>query len=179
MEISNPNVFIEEEVPYGELIVSRTDLQGTITYVNDVFAMISGYEQEELVGKSHNIIRHPDMPKSVYKNLWKTIKDKKPWNGDIKNLRKDGGYYWVHAEISGVYKDGKLVEYKSIRSPIDNATKKLAQEKYDALKKEEESICRIVTYISTTNLEKVQKYAKESGIQSEKVIDKILEDYLL
>jgi len=179
MEISNPNVFIEEEVPYGELIVSRTDLQGTITYVNDIFAMISGYEQEELIGKPHNIVRHPDMPKSVFKNLWDTLKDKKSWNGDIKNLRKDGGYYWVHAEISGVYKDGKLVEYKSIRSPIDNTTKKLTQEKYDALKKEEESTCRIMTYISTTNLEKVQKYAKESGIQSENVIDNILEDYLL
>ena len=179
MEISNPNIFTETEVPQAELIVSRTDLKGNITYVNDIFAMISGYEQEELIGKPHNIVRHPDMPKSVFKNLWDTLKDKKSWNGYIKNLRKDGGYYWVYADVSGVYKDGKLVEYKSIRSPIDNTIKKLTQEKYDALKKEEESTCRIVTYISTTNLEKVQKYAKESGVQSDSIMNQILEDYLL
>lgn len=179
MQISNPNMFTETEVPQGELIVSRTDLKGTITYVNDVFAMISDYDEEELIGKPHNIIRHPDMPKSIFKNLWDTIKDKKSWSGTVKNLRKDGGYYWVHAEVSGVYKDGKLVEYKSLRTPIENETKKLAQEKYDALKKEEEGICKIVTYISTNNIKKAEKFAKESGIHNENVINKILDDYLL
>jgi len=179
MQISNPNIFIETKVPQGELIVSRTDLKGTITYVNDVFAMISDYDEEELIGKPHNIIRHPDMPKSIFKNLWDTIKEKKSWNGYIKNLRKDGGYYWVYADISGVYKDGKLVEYKSIRTPIKNEIKKLTQKQYDTLKQEEEGICRIVTYISTSNVEKAEKYAKESGIHNENVINKILDDYLL
>jgi len=65
---------------------------------------------------AYNILRHPDMSKSVYAQLWETIKAEKTWQGYVKNLRKDKGYYWVYAEVSGVYKDGELLEYKSIRS---------------------------------------------------------------
>lgn len=171
--------FEETSVPDGELIISRTDLSGKITYANEIFAKISGYEVEELIGKPHSIVRHPDMPKSVFKTLWDTIKQEKLWSGYVKNLRKDGGYYWVYAEVSGVYKDGELVEYKSIRVPISDTIKKLTQEKYDKLKKNEEDKCRIVTYISSNNLEKLERYSKESEINSDNIINKILEDYLL
>lgn len=179
MEAYNPNFFTETKVPEHELIVSRTDLKGVITYVNDTFAQISGYEENELVGKPHNIVRHPDMPKSVFKNLWDTIKKEKTWSGYIKNLRKDGGYYWVFAEVSGVYKDGKLVEYKSMRSPVKDDIKIQMQKKYDELRAKEEGTIRIVANISVENWQKILKYAKDKNISAEKTLDSILKDYLL
>ena len=151
------NMFLETEVPDDELIISRTDLKGNITYANETFAMISGYDPDELIGKSHNIVRHPDMPKSVFKELWATLGRGENWQGFVKNRRKDGGYYWVHAEVSGVYKDGKLVEYKSLRTPIENETKINMQNRYDTMRKEEEKSSRIVMYVSDENLEKIKE----------------------
>lgn len=134
MEYTSGNFFIETIVPVDELIVSRTDLNGIITYANDVFAEISGYTPEELIGKPHNIVRHPDMPKSVFVELWRSLKEKGKWSGCIKNLRKDQGFYWVYAEISQVYKDGELIEYKSVRTPISHEEKLEHQVKYDEMK---------------------------------------------
>ncbi len=140
------DMFIETAVPHNELIISRTDLKGIITYVNETFAEISGYKPDELIGKPHNIVRHPNMPKSVYADLWQTIKQEKTWNGYVKNLRKDKGYYWVEAQISGVYKDGELIEYKSIREPISREKKIQMQRTYDQMRKEQENNCRVVNY---------------------------------
>ena len=150
-------MFIETEVPANELIISRTDLSGVITYVNDTFAKISGYEPSELIGKPHSIVRHPDMPKSVFKELWETISADKPWSGYVKNLRKDGGYYWVYAQISGVYKDGKLIEYKSIREPVSRDKKIEMQKTYDEQRAKEENSCRVVVYTSCDNLDKIKE----------------------
>ena len=146
-------MFIETEVPENELIISRTDLKGVITYVNDTFAEISGYEADELIGKPHNIVRHPDMPKSAFADVWKSIGEGKVWSGYIKNMRKDRGYYWVHAEVSGVFKDGKLVEYKSLRAPVELAKKLEMQTLYDKMRKEQEDSQRVVTYLSSSQLE--------------------------
>ncbi len=151
------DMFIETIVPHNELIISRTDLNGIITYVNETFAEISGYKPEELIGKPHNIVRHPDMPKSVYANLWKSLKERESWNGYVKNLRKDKGYYWVHAHISGVYKDGKLVEYKSIREPVERPKKIEMQKLYDKMREEEENSCRIVIYTSCDKAKELEK----------------------
>ncbi|MEA3498645.1 MAG: PAS domain-containing protein [Campylobacterota bacterium] len=134
MEYNGAEFLFETEVPDDELIVSRTDLNGIITYANDTFIEISGFSKEELIGKNHNIVRHPDMPKAAFANLWETIKEKNRWNGNVKNIRKDKGYYWVNATISGVYKDGELVEYKSIRVPISDKEKLESQKEYDQLK---------------------------------------------
>jgi len=89
----------EEYVFEGRAIISQTDLQGIITFANRQFSSVSGYKVEELTGKSHNIIRHPDMPREVFEQMWKTIKSGQAWNGLLKNLRKDGLYYWVEIEI--------------------------------------------------------------------------------
>ncbi len=150
------DMFIETIVPHNELIISRTDLRGIITYVNETFAEISGYRPEELIGQPHNIVRHPDMPASVYADLWKSLKEKESWSGYVKNLRKDKGYYWVHAHISGVYKDGELVEYKSIREPMDAPTKIEMQRLYDQMRRKEENSCRVVLYTSCDNLKKLE-----------------------
>ncbi|MFT7823467.1 MAG: PAS domain-containing protein [Sulfurimonas sp.] len=151
------DMFIETEVPEGEIIISRTDLSGIITYTNETFAKISGYEATELIGKPHNIVRHPDMPKSVFKDLWETLKRGESWQGYVKNKRKDNGYYWVHANISGVYKNGELVEYKSLRSPIDEEIKAKMQNEYDALRKSEEKSSRVVLYVTDEQLDQIEK----------------------
>ncbi|QKF76551.1 PAS domain-containing protein [Arcobacter defluvii] len=146
MEFLSGNFLCETIVPKGELIVSRTDLKGNITYANETFAEISGYSIKELVGKPHNLVRHPDMPKVIFYDLWKNLQTKGSWSGYIKNLRKDEGFYWVYAEISGVYKDGNLVEYKSLRAPISFEEKVKYQLYYDQLKKENNESIRKVIY---------------------------------
>ena len=152
------DMFIETEVPENKLIISRTDLNGVITYVNDTFAEISGYAPEELIGKPHNIIRHPDMPRSAFKELWETITAGETWRGYVKNLRKDRGYYWVYAEVSQVIKEGKVVEYKSIREPVPREKRIEMQRLYDRLRSEEEGTSRVVMYVSNDKLEELKKY---------------------
>ena len=150
------DMFIETEVPENELIISRTDLKGVITYVNDTFAEISGYAPSELIGKSHNIVRHPDMPKSAFADVWKTLQAGDTWQGYIKNMRKDKGYYWVEAEISGVFKDGKLIEYKSLRAPMEREKKIHMQNLYDTMRREEEDSERVVVYLSVSQRERLE-----------------------
>jgi aerotaxis receptor len=79
------------------MIVSETDEKGIILYANDDFCKMAGYTKEELIGQPHNIVRHSDMPKVAFEDLWKTIQNGNIWNGIVKNRTKDGGYYWVNA----------------------------------------------------------------------------------
>ena len=106
------------------VIYSKTDLKGIITEASDAFCVISQYTREELVGKPHNIIRHKDMPKSVFKDMWATIKDGKTWSGEIKNRKKDGSYYWVEADISPEFDaNGNIFSYVAIRHDISDKKK--------------------------------------------------------
>ncbi len=100
-------------------IVSKTNPKGVITYVNDKFCEISGYTRNELIGKPHNIIRHPDMPREAFKDLWDTIKAKKSWQGVVTNMKKDGGQYIVDTTVIPILDvDGDVVEYIAIRHDI-------------------------------------------------------------
>lgn len=91
---------IDKEYFFDEnAIISQTDTTGMITYANRVFCKVSGYDKDDLVGKPHSIVRHPDMPKEVFKKMWETIQSGQAWNGLVKNLRKNGLYYWVDTEI--------------------------------------------------------------------------------
>lgn len=146
MEFLSGNFLIETLVPENELIVSRTDLKGNITYANDLFAQISGYEIYELLGQPHNIVRHPDMPKAVFDEMWQTLRLHGKWSGFVKNMRKDQGYYWVYAQISGVFKNDELIEYKSIRSPITYEEKVKYQNLYDQIREEKGELIRVVSY---------------------------------
>ncbi len=168
------DMFIETEVPEDEVIISRTDLRGVITYVNDTFAKISGYSSEELIGKPHNILRHPDMPRSVYKELWDTIKAGKSWSGYVKNMRKDRGYYWVYAEVSGVYKNGELVEYKSIRSPVEKPMRVEMQRVYDKMREEEHEDWRAVMYLPYETGKRLMEEADKRGIKVEELIGELI-----
>ncbi|WP_455756767.1 PAS domain-containing protein [Sulfurimonas sp.] len=86
-----------------DFLVSQTDSKGTILFANDDFCKVAGYTLEELTGKPHNIVRHPDMPKAAFKDLWETVKKNNIWNGYVKNSTKDGGYYWVFATVYPMY----------------------------------------------------------------------------
>ncbi len=146
MEFNESEFLIETEVPEHELIISRTDLSGNITYANETFCEISGYHESELIGKPHSIVRHPDMPSAAFKDLWSTIQAGKQWIGIVKNMRKDKGFYWVEAIVSGVYKNGELVEYKSLRTPISYETKLKYQRLYDKMRAESNEKIRKVIY---------------------------------
>ena len=100
-------------------IVSKTNPKGIITYVNEKFCEISGYSKDELIGKPHNIIRHPDMSREAFKDLWDTIKSKKSWHGVVKNMKKDGGQYIVDTNVIPILDvDGDVTEYIAIRHDI-------------------------------------------------------------
>ncbi|MCF6301413.1 MAG: PAS domain-containing protein [Proteobacteria bacterium] len=101
--------------PEGKLIVSRTDTFGYITHCNQAFVEMSGFDKTELIGKPHHILRHPDMPRAAFKDLWQTVKQQKKWSGYVKNLRKDGAFYWVYAVVVPNIRNGKLVGFASIR----------------------------------------------------------------
>jgi len=106
------------------VISSITDLKGRITDVSQAFCEISGYTKEELIGKSHNIVRHPDMPKEAFRDLWNKISNGQGWSGKVKNLKKDGGYYWVYAHIEPLYNaKGIMDSYISIRLNITESEK--------------------------------------------------------
>ena len=106
---------IETAYPEGKLIVSRTDTLGVVTQCNQAFIEMSGYTESEILGQPHCILRHPDMPKAAYADLWATVGAGKKWHGYVKNLRKDGGYYWVHAVVVPNVRDGQIVGYTSVR----------------------------------------------------------------
>ena len=112
----NLPVFNEEvHAPADDNIVSTTDPKGRITYVNSVFVAVSGFSREELMGKAHNLVRHPDMPERAFKDLWDTVSTGKPWTGVVKNRCKDGRYYWVVANVAPIVDQGEIVGYSSVR----------------------------------------------------------------
>jgi len=106
----------ETKMADNDFIISKTDAKGVITYCNEIFMTIAGYEEKELVGKNHNVIRHPDVPKFAFKLAWDSIRNGKEFFGFVKNLKKDGGYYWVFANITADYSEhGKIIGYTSVR----------------------------------------------------------------
>ncbi len=115
--ITRKILYTEIETPYpdGKLIVSTTDPSGMITHVNKSFVEMSGYQTDELIGAPHSILRHPDMPPAAFKDLWDTVNKGEKWQGFVKNLRKDGGYYWVKATVIPNVRNGKIAAFTSVR----------------------------------------------------------------
>lgn len=108
---SGKEVFFDER----DVLVSMTNPKGIITYANDAFVKISGFTKDELIGKSHNVVRSEDVPPGVFQNLWDELKQEKSWIGIVKNRAKNGDHYWVEAFVSPLYKDEKLIGYQSVR----------------------------------------------------------------
>jgi PAS domain S-box-containing protein len=113
----------QHNIDYAEsqVFVTKTDTRGIITYANDSFVEISGYTREELLGKSHNLVRHPDMPEWVFRSLWDTVKSNYPWRGIVKNRAKNGDHYWVRATVAPITDRGTLIGYISLRKKPTNA----------------------------------------------------------
>lgn len=108
---------VEHHLKADEYIISTANPKGRITSVNDVLVDYSGYSREELMNAQHNIIRHPDMPRSVFWLMWETLREGDDFYGYIKNLRKDGGFYWVFTHVLPVHdSEGDVVGYRSVRS---------------------------------------------------------------
>ncbi len=120
MKVNEPVTNNEVKMREGSILVSKTNLKGVITYCNKEFMEISGFSYDELMGKNHNLVRHPDMPSEAFQSLWDDLNKKIPWTAPIKNRAKNGDYYWVNANVSPIYQDGSIVEYMSVRTrPTD------------------------------------------------------------
>ena len=127
MRINEPVTNIEHTMKDGEILVSKTNLRGIVTEANQAFMDIAMMDENDLVGKNHNVVRHPDMPPEAFEDLWNTVKQGRPWLGYVKNRCKNGDFYWVEANVSPVFKNGQVVEYLSVRSKpsaigVDSAT---------------------------------------------------------
>lgn len=105
----------EVAVTTEQNILSTTDLKGSITYINSDFIQISGFKETELLGKNHNVVRHPDMPPAAFKSLWQSVKSGNPWMGIVKNRCKNGDHYWVDAFVMPIKDKGEIIEYQSVR----------------------------------------------------------------
>ena len=130
MRINMPVTQVERHLKDGEYIVSKTDLKGRIVYVNRPFLEISGFSEEELLGKAHNIVRHPDMPPAAYQDLWKTLQAGKPWRGMVKNRCKNGDFYWVEANANPIWEGNSVVGYMSLRTKPSRAKVEAAERIY-------------------------------------------------
>lgn len=104
-----------------EMLISVSDLAGRMTYCNDAFIKTSGYSSSELIGQPHNLVRHPDMPKDVFRDLWDTIQRGFPWVGVVKNRRKNGDHYWVVVHATPVRDGDRVTGYLSVRMPATRA----------------------------------------------------------
>ncbi|MBB1486465.1 methyl-accepting chemotaxis protein [Oceanospirillum sediminis] len=118
----------EKSIPDNVPLISTTDLKGRITLVNDAFIEVSGFTREELIGKAHSIVRHPDVPPAVFADLWQVLHRGKPWMGTVKNRCKNGDYYWVNAFVTPIFEGHKVVGYQSVREkPKPNQIRRAEQ----------------------------------------------------
>ena len=143
MKTNLPITQTEVHIPRGRYIVSRTDLKGITTYVNDTFLTVSGFSREELIGKNHNVVRHPDMLPGAFQWLWDTIQQGRPWRGIVKNRCKSGDFYWVDALVVPVLKDGKAIGYMSVRKEPSREQVASAEAFYQKLKDGKASLPKI------------------------------------
>ncbi|MBS0498678.1 MAG: PAS domain-containing protein [Gammaproteobacteria bacterium] len=121
MRLNLPVTNTEYPIDDDTLIVSTTDTKGRITYINSTFVEVSGFSEEELLGKAHNIVRHPDVPPEAFEDLWATLKQGLPWTGLVKNRRKNGDFYWINANATPLIENGKVTGYLSVRTKASRA----------------------------------------------------------
>jgi len=127
-------VTFKDEGLEARSLITKTDLRGIITYASKAYRQMTKYSKEELIGKPHSIVRHPDMPAIAFKQMWDDIKANKVWEGYVKNLRKDGKYYWVIVRIEPTFdEDGNKIGYIGMRKEPDREIIKQIEEKYKNL----------------------------------------------
>src|SRR5512147_2886443 len=134
MRTNLPVTNVEYVLKDTETVVSKTDLHGNITYVNQDFVNISGFSEEELMGAPQNIVRHPDMPEEAFEDLWRTLKSGKAWTGLVKNRCKNGDHYWVEANVAPLIEEGRLIGYTSVRTKPSRDSVAAAEAAYHAIR---------------------------------------------
>ncbi|OZI66822.1 methyl-accepting chemotaxis protein [Bordetella genomosp. 11] len=145
MRVNLPVSDKEYPFPRGRTLVSTTDAKGRILYCNPTFIEVSGFTKEELLGKAHNVIRHPDMPEEAFRDMWATISSGRPWSAPVKNRRKNGDYYWVMANATPMLKDGEAVGYMSVRTEATREQIEEAEALYAVMRDEAQAGRRIHT----------------------------------
>ncbi|MFQ3230617.1 methyl-accepting chemotaxis protein [Reinekea sp.] len=130
----------------GDQLVSSTDTKGVIVVANEAFCRFAGFTEDELIGQAQNIVRHPDMPAAVFKMLWDTIKQGKPWRGVVKNRCKNGDHYWVDAYITPMYENNEIIGYESVRQKAEPEWISRAEEVYSRLKENQPALPRLQRY---------------------------------
>ena len=135
MRVNSPVTGKEVMMKDGEPIVSKTDLKGRITFVNRAFIDISGFSENELMGQPHNLVRHPDMPEEAFADMWKALKDGRPWTGHVKNRCKNGDHYWVKANAAPIFENGTVVGFMSVREKPSREAVNAHEAAYAAIRK--------------------------------------------
>ncbi len=162
---------VNEEIiiPDNEVLISVTDPKGTITKANDIFVKVSGYGEDELIGSSHNIIRHPDMPKVMFKIVWTHIQEKENVMAVVKNLAKDGKYYWVVTDfVTRVDAERNILNYTAYRRPVHDKVKNAVIPLYKVL-------CAIEDFDGMEASEKyLNDYFEKKGITYDEMIEEII-----
>jgi len=133
LPVTNREALVLED----QAIVSKTDMNGNIVYVNPYFSQVSGFSEAELIGAPQNIVRHPDMPAEAFADLWASVQAGTPWTGIVKNRCKNGDYYWVRANVTPIREAGKTVGYMSVRVKAEREQIKTAEEAYAAIRNKE------------------------------------------
>ncbi|MDQ4626940.1 MULTISPECIES: methyl-accepting chemotaxis protein [Janthinobacterium] len=133
LPVTNREVLVLDD----QAIVSKTDMNGNIVYVNPYFSQVSGFSEAELLGSPQNIVRHPDMPAEAFADLWASIQAGTPWTGLVKNRCKNGDFYWVRANVTPIREAGKTIGYMSVRVKADKDQVKAAEEAYAAIRNKE------------------------------------------
>jgi len=161
------NISKEIKIHNKDMIVSSTDKQGNIIYVNDIFCEVAGYKREELIGQPHNIVRHCDMPKVIFYFLWQSILKGEIVYAFVKNRAKNGDFYWVKAYVKPIVKNGEIVQFTSYRKPVNNFAKKYIDDLYKVL----------VDYEKTHSVEDtfkfLVKYIEDRGLNYQQFIDRL------
>ncbi|WP_293765521.1 PAS domain-containing methyl-accepting chemotaxis protein [uncultured Aquitalea sp.] len=164
MKINLPVTTTERMVDPVNPIVTKTDVKGAITYANRAFIDISGFEEAELLGKNHNIVRHPDMPPEAFADLWDTIKTGKPWRGLVKNRAKNGDFYWVEAYVTPISEHGRIVGYMSVRSAPERAEVQGAEALYAAIRDKRATVpSTLKSYASRSDVLKIAPWLAGAG----------------
>lgn len=161
------NIPKEIHITNQDMIVSSTDKKGNITYVNDIFCKIAGYDRKELIGQAHNIIRHQDMPKAVFRLLWQRVLNGEIIYAFVKNKAKNGDYYWVKAYVKPIMKDGEVVQLTSYRKPVNEFAKEYISKLYSTLIEYEK------THSIDESLQLIEAYLDERGLTYDQFIDRL------
>ncbi|GLQ06925.1 PAS domain-containing protein [Sneathiella chinensis] len=173
MKYSGNEVFFDQ----GDLIVSKTDLKGRITYANRIFLEIAGYDEREVIGKAHNVIRHPNMPRGIFELFWQTIADANEIFAYVVNATRSGDHYWVVAHVTPSFRDGRVVGYHSTRRvPNRTVITEVIEPLYDQMNQLEREAPSIKSG-TAKSLEMMQGLLSVKGVSYDEFVSSLMREH--